>query len=971
MGQVTNLALTILFNDSPAGAVDRTHNMAGVFNTTPPFIALPGANATVSAVVLQPNGQPIIGGQFSAYNATTRIGIARLALDGSLDNSFLVPPNTGLDSQKQIQNGESVSCLALQPDGGVLVGGFFSTFNGVGRHGIARLNSDGSLDTTFNPGLGVAGPGGVLGSVQAVAVQPDGNVLIAGNFTAVNATNRAYIARLLTNGMLDATFDPGTGPNAAINAIALQPNGQIVIGGNFTSVDGVTLNSIARLNSDGSLDSSGFNPGTGADGPVFALALQADGRILMGGAFHTFDLNTYNNLISLNPNGSIDLTFSPGTGPDGTVRSIQIDPSENVLIGGSFGSVNGTRRSSIARLLPSGWVDTSWLDTAYNQFAGLVKIRHNDPNGVVYSMAIQGDGNIMIGGTFSRVGGDPNALPLGGNWGGANPYARDHIAPRWNVARLLGGSTPGPGNVGLAQTSSSTDLSDHSYYVQLNRQNGSLGPAIATFSAVPLTPGPGAAIQGQDYFAPAQPVEWPTAYPGLTWMTSPAFTGLNNDATFVNFPNSAVEETVNAPFVLVSGQDEGGGNLTLNLSVSSPANSDFFFLGGENIPMGLALGTTTAPLSLLDPFVPAGSLEFASPVYTVNENAGNALINVARIGGSEGTVSIMYKTVKPLGATVPTPLPGSTNAFPPADYSVTSGVLSFGPGVTNMTFNVSISNQTSYAQDKTVYLQLFGIGSPGTYGPLTNAELRIINDNFAAGELSFSSTNFGVNETAGPATISVTRTGGSSGTVSLTYWVTNGTPGGATVAATNGVNFTASTNTLSWASGDTATKTFNVPVFHDGLVTSNLTVNLVLTNAMVGNTLSNLALFRSAIRTAVLTITNQDFYGSPSFSSGFYTVNENGGAANITVVRQGGSAQTMTVGFTTSDGTALAGTDYTSTNGTLIFGPGVFVQTFTVPITFIGQPKTPDPVLFLRLQKRDAGWRPVWRHCDGPIDHHQ
>ncbi len=478
---------------------------------------------------------------------------------------------------------------------------------------------------------------------------------------------------------------------------------------------------------------------------------------------------------------------------------------------------------------------------------------------------------------------------------------------------------------------------DAQNYVQLVRENGSLGPAIATFGASSLTPGPGAAVQGLDYFVPPTTVEWLTEYPGFTWMMSPALSGVNNQSFFTNYPNSISFAEVAPAYLYTFGTDIGNGNLALNLTISQPMDSDVFFLGGENIPLGLALGTAESPVSLVDPYVPYGQLQFSAPVYAVNENGINAVITVSRTGGSGGRVTINYTTTKS-----GTALPGTTNAVAGTDYTATSGQLVFDTGVTNATFNVGIINGTKFLQDRTVHLQLFGISGGATYGALTNASLRIINDNYAAGQLSFSSTNFGVNETDGFATIGVTRTGGSVGAVSVSYAVTN-------LTATNGVNFTATTNSLGWASGDTTTKTFRVPVFHDGLVTSNLVVGMRLFNPMVGTSISN-ALFTSAITGATLTITNQDFFGNPSFSTGFYTVNENGGAATITVVRQGGSAQTMTVGFSTTPGTAIDGLDYHGTNGTLVFGPGVFSQTFTIPIIFRGVQQSPDPYLFLNLQ---------------------
>jgi uncharacterized delta-60 repeat protein len=169
----------------------------------------------IESVALQADGKVIINGS----------GLARLNANGSLDGSF----NSG---------GRDDSVVALHPDGKVLIGGYF---------GIARLNANGSLDGSFNPKLAPAPGSGYLSSI---AVQPDGKMLIAGYFTAVNGTNRNNIARLNANGSLDSSFNPGTGADAQVSSIALQPDGKVLIGGDFTFVNGAVRPRVARLYGD-------------------------------------------------------------------------------------------------------------------------------------------------------------------------------------------------------------------------------------------------------------------------------------------------------------------------------------------------------------------------------------------------------------------------------------------------------------------------------------------------------------------------------------------------------------------------------------------------------------------------------------------------------------------------------------------------------------------------------------------------
>ncbi|PYI85353.1 MAG: hypothetical protein DME26_11245, partial [Verrucomicrobia bacterium] len=270
VGTVNETDVTILFDDQdpPAGSVDQLHNpdfgasMAPPVLTTPPNQAHPGADSVVYDLAVQPDNKTVIVGDFLSYNATVRNRIARMNVDGSLDTSF--NPGGGAN--------DFIGALALMPSGQFVIGGGFSSYNGTPRVRVARLSAAGALDSSFNAG---AGPDG---TVWALAVQPDGKVIIAGEFTSVAGVLRTHIARLNTNGVLDTAFDPGpNGPDGTVWSVALQPDGKVIIGGEFNVIAGQTLGGIARLNNDGTLDAT-FFPGAGTDGTVFAVALQADGK---------------------------------------------------------------------------------------------------------------------------------------------------------------------------------------------------------------------------------------------------------------------------------------------------------------------------------------------------------------------------------------------------------------------------------------------------------------------------------------------------------------------------------------------------------------------------------------------------------------------------------------------------------------------------------------------------------------------
>jgi uncharacterized delta-60 repeat protein len=348
-------------------------NADGTLDAT--FNSGTGADGSVRSLARQPDGKILVGGGFITYNGTGRNHIARLNADGSLDATF--NPGTGANS--------SVQTTTLQPDGKILIGGEFSTYNGTSRNRIARLNVDGSLDATFDPGTGANS------TVLTTAPQPDGKILIGGAFLIYNGTSRNRIARLNANGTLDATFNPITGADQQVLTTTLQPNGKILIGGWFTNYNGTSRNRIARLNADGSLDET-FNPGSGSNNDVEAITLQPDGKILIGGAFTTFNGTSRNCIARLNIDGTLDATFNPGTGASSRVESVALQPDGKILIGGSFTTYNGTSRHRIARLNADGTIDTT-----FNPGTGA--------DGSVISMTLQPDGKIIIGGNFITFNG--------------------------------------------------------------------------------------------------------------------------------------------------------------------------------------------------------------------------------------------------------------------------------------------------------------------------------------------------------------------------------------------------------------------------------------------------------------------------------------------------------------------------------------------------------------------------------------
>ena len=269
---------------------------------------------------------------------------------GEIDPTF-----NGGAFQQPIRN---VFVMKRQTDGKILIGGNFEVANGALRYGIARLNPDATVDTTFNP------PDTLQGTIRAIAIQPDGKILIGGNFLIPLLTNWTVIARLNADGSFDNTFATPTTfqasptqPNS-VNDIALTADGKVVIAGNFiyNPPTGGAKSKFARLNVDGTTDAA-FNP-AGLFTDISDIEIQADGKIV--GA--TTDGGSGSRFVKrFNPDGSEDTSFNALV--TGSVNALKIQPDGKILIGGDFNFVNNTARVDAARLNTDGTLDTTFSIT--------------------------------------------------------------------------------------------------------------------------------------------------------------------------------------------------------------------------------------------------------------------------------------------------------------------------------------------------------------------------------------------------------------------------------------------------------------------------------------------------------------------------------------------------------------------------------------------------------------------------------
>jgi uncharacterized delta-60 repeat protein len=346
-----------------------SQNQAGVATDFGPF---PGFGGDVLSIAVQNDGKIIVGGEFGYYNGVDASQLIRLNSDGSKDTGFNI--GTGF-------NGFGINFVAIQSDGKILVGGSIITFNGISENNLVRLNTDGSKDITFNIGSGFNG------NVNFIEIQSDGKILVGGEFSTFNGNLQSKLIRLNNNGSIDTTFNINSGFNSGVNSIVTQNDGKIVVGGSFNSYNGISQNGLIRLNPDGSKDTT-FNVGTGFNGWIKSIAIQSDGKIIVGGDYTNYNNVLQNKLIRLNLDGTKDVSFNIGSGFNGWIETIAIQSDGKIIVGGTYDSFNNIQNQlSIVRLNSGGSKDTAFnIGTGFNNLINTIKLKS--------------DGKIIVGGNF-------------------------------------------------------------------------------------------------------------------------------------------------------------------------------------------------------------------------------------------------------------------------------------------------------------------------------------------------------------------------------------------------------------------------------------------------------------------------------------------------------------------------------------------------------------------------------------------
>ncbi len=335
-----------------------------------------GINKDVYSAVVLDDKSIIYGGSFTIVNNSVVKNLAKTDEDGNVDAAFVANLGHGFNN--------TVIGVKKLSSGKIAVAGDFTKFNGEDQQRVVILNTDGTKDNSFvTTGFG--------GSISAFEETDNGKIVFAGSFTTYNGTTINRIARVNSDGSLDTTFDVGTGSGSTINAIAKQADGKIIIGGSFNSFNGTTTNRIARLNTDGSVDST-FNIGTGANFPISAISVLADGKILISGNFTQFNGIAVNRIARLNADGSFDSTFNVGTGLNATATLFNVQPDGKIIVVGDFATYNGNTVNRIFRINDDGIYD-NLFDVG------------TSANGTIRTAVFQEDQKLIIGGAFTNFGG--------------------------------------------------------------------------------------------------------------------------------------------------------------------------------------------------------------------------------------------------------------------------------------------------------------------------------------------------------------------------------------------------------------------------------------------------------------------------------------------------------------------------------------------------------------------------------------
>ncbi len=496
---------------------------------------------------------------------------------------------------------------------------------------------------------------------------------------------------------------------------------------------------------------------------------------------------------------------------------------------------------------------TAIAGSDYTAETGTLKWAENDATSKTVSIPIKNSSAFSGDKTFQLVLSKPSAGAAVGNPGSA-------------TVTIAGDASASVGTLELTEAAYTVGQAAKSVTVTVNRTAGAVGATSVAYSTAN-----GTAVAGKDFTTSSGTLDWAAG---------------DSAAKSFSIPISNA-----TPFT---------GNKTFDVTLSKAT-------------AGAMLGTPiSATITIAgDKSAPVGSLQLAAPSYTAAQSAGAVTVKVARMGGSNGAVSVAYATA-------------NGTAVAGAQYTATSGSLKWADGdATAKSFAVPVSNATPFTGNKSFTVALSTPSAGATISSPGSASVAITGDAAApVGTLDLSASSYAVSQGAGSLTVTVNRTGGSAGAISVGYSTANGT-------AVAGTDYTAADGTLKWAAGDAAAKTFSIPVSNSAPFSGTKSLTVALANPSTGATVSSPS-------SAIVTISGDAVaaVGNLQLSASSYGIAQAAGSLTVTVNRTGGSSGAVSAAYAIVAGTAAAGTNYTATSGTLKWASGdAASKTIVIPIS--------------------------------------
>ena len=429
---VSKNCLVRLNND---GSIDETFQIGSGFNGGLSY-------GEICSIVIQSDGKILVGGSFKNYNGFNKYGIVRLEQSGKIDTTF------NFNDENEVFY--KVYGLALGENDEIFIGGEAIFSNSASfKIGVFKLTTDGSIDNSFNVELNDE-------DVHSILIQDDGGVIIGGGFTEVNSSPVEYLVKLNSDGTIDSSFQANGKVNNEVFVISESSDNKILVGGRFSSFNDKSCYSLIRLNGNGEKDTS-LNLGErllnrDVNGKVLSLITDSEQNIFVGGSFTEFDSKNRLDIVKLNNFGEAYESFNEvkRTGfTKGSPSTIEIDQDNKILLGGSFNNYNGREVNKVVRIDENGIIDTTFnseininatveflkvlpngkkfivFESSYlNENEGENRLLMLEPDGkkdttfrgnidlyinqtAIFSVVVQNDGKIILTGLISEYDGVP------------------------------------------------------------------------------------------------------------------------------------------------------------------------------------------------------------------------------------------------------------------------------------------------------------------------------------------------------------------------------------------------------------------------------------------------------------------------------------------------------------------------------------------------------------------------------------